>query len=553
MKFLFKLIVIPVLSLAAVPAIFLGLTYRSFTIPYDDFEGANAVSLVDMVYEEVDNFLIDNNTDSTIGLHWTQQNVNSLLKEAYVSMNPLYLSETATDDEKDFVVKEEMFGYQGSWVQFSEDTVAIESGLQVFVKGFTYKTVVLISFKLTIDTEEIVLTLDKLNVGNLPLAWTFSTASWAAEQVMGQDIQTIINEQLGGIATFNPETLEIRLDVQAAVDEALSEDPQTSDLVNSLLQFIAQNDLLSIKFTEGAFNVDLALGKLRDTTTPFMLDDADRIITEADLETIMASKASSLVFSTLSTTDYPFVELNELTLNRILEYFMRDSLVSSGVLQQMTIEEQYSITVYAPYIRMNDNIVVHIPILIEDVSNPENNFPTIIKIAATPEIDGSDLKIVFNDLTAGEISLSEEYITNILALLGDSAFIVDGAFVIDNFDSLMSQTGMGLQSVQVVGDKLRLYVLLNESIDLVEIQNMVNDVLVAIVDNPEYPAELNTAINDVLDSVADPLADPEVAIENLITVFESLTDEEQTAVYEDLLTAFEGTDYDLNDILGLLP
>lgn len=553
MKFLFKLIVIPVLSLAAVPAIFLGLTYRSFTIPYDDFEGANAVSLVDMVYEEVDNFLIDNNTDSTIGLHWTQQNVNSLLKEAYVSMNPLYLSETATDDEKDFVVKEEMFGYQGSWVQFSEDTVAIESGLQVFVKGFTYKTVVLISFKLTIDTEEIVLTLDKLNVGNLPLAWTFSTASWAAEQVMGQDIQTIINEQLGGIATFNPETLEIRLDVQAAVDEALSEDPQTSDLVNSLLQFIAQNDLLSIKFTEGAFNVDLALGKLRDTTTPFMLDDADRIITEADLETIMASKASSLVFSTLSTTDYPFVELNELTLNRILEYFMRDSLVSSGVLQQMTIEEQYSITVYAPYIRMNDNIVVHIPILIEDVSNPENNFPTIIKIAATPEIDGSDLKIVFNDLTAGEISLSEEYIANILALLGDSPFIVDGAFVIDNFDSLMSQTGMGLQSVQVVGDKLRLYVLLNESIDLVEIQNMVNDVLVAIVDNPEYPAELNTAINDVLDSVADPLADPEVAIENLITVFESLTDEEQTAVYEDLLTAFEGTDYDLNDILGLLP
>jgi len=553
MKFLFKLIVIPVLSLAAVPAIFLGLTYRSFTIPYDDFEGANTVSLVDMVYEEVDNFLVDNNTDSTIGLHWTQQNVNSLLKEAYVSMNSLYLSDTATEDEKNFVVKEEMFGYQGSWVQFSEDTIAIESGLQVFVKGFTYKTVVLISFNLTIDTEEIVLTLDKLDVGNLPLAWTFSTASWAAEQVMGQDIQTIINEQLGGIATFNPETLEIRLDVQAAVDEALSEDPQTSDLVNSLLQFIAQNDLLSIKFTEGEFNVDLALGKLRDATTPFMLDDADRIITEDDLNAIMASKASSLVFSTLATTAYPFVELKELTLNRILEYFMRDSLVSSGVLQQMTINERYSITVFAPYITMNDNIVVNIPILIEDVNNPENNFPTIIKIAATPEIDGSDLKIVFNDLTAGEISLSEEYITNILALLGDSAFIVDGAFVIEDFDSLMSQAGMGLQSVQVVGDKLRLYVILNESIDLAEVQDLVTDVLLDIVDNPEYSDEFNGAIHDVLDSVSNPLIDSDEAVENLILVFDTLTDTEQTAVYEDLLTAFEGTDYDLDYILGLLP
>ncbi|MBU1141164.1 MAG: hypothetical protein KKG64_01445, partial [Firmicutes bacterium] len=165
----------------------------------------------------------------------------------------------------------------------------------------------------------------------------------------------------------------------------------------------------------------------------------------------------------------------------------------------------------------------------------------------------SNLKIVLNELNAGEVSLTGEHIGNILSLLGDNNLIIDGAFVIENFDAQMNQVGLGLQSVAVVNNKLRLYVELNDTLALGDIQDAVNEVLVTVVDNPEYSDELNDALNDVLDSLTDPLADSDAAIEDLIDVFDTLTDEEQQIVYEDLLDAFEGTDLDYSDILGLLP
>ncbi|MBU1094144.1 MAG: hypothetical protein KKH01_06755 [Firmicutes bacterium] len=554
MKFLFKIIVIPILSIVAVPAIFLALTYRDVAIPVDDFQSTGTVTLTEMISDEVDTFLQSNDSDSTLGLTLTQQDVNGLLKSKLQEMNPNYLSDSAIDDEKNYVLKEDMYGYQGSWVRFKEDVVEIESGVHIFVQGFTFKTAVLITFKLSVDTEEIVLKLDKLNIGSLPLAWTFGTASWAVKQISGKDIQEMIDAQLNGMATFDPDTREIRVNVQTLIDTTL-EDPQTAAMANSLMQFIAQNELLDVGFADGEFNVDLALGKLKDDTTPFMLDVADKIVDETDLQSIMEAQASSLIFSVLTTTDYPFIELNAFTLNRMFEYFLRDSLTADGIIMQAPLfDDLHQMTAYVPYVTMDDDVfIVNIPLVIEEIANPANTFPTIIKMTATPEISGNDLRIVLNELNAGEVVLTQEHIGNILSLLGDTDLIVDGAFVFQDFDSQMNQAGMGLQSVTVVNENLRLYVELNSTLDLGDIQDVVTEVFDAIVDNPEYPDELNTALNDVIDSLTDPLADPQAAVEDLIDVFDTLTDEEQTAVYEDLLTAFEGTDLSLDEILGLLP
>lgn len=554
MKFLFKVIVIPILSIIAIPAIFLALTYKDVSIPVDDFQGTGTVTLTDMIVEEVDTFLQDNDADSTVGLHLTQQDANGLLKASFLSINPNYLSDTATDDEKNYVMKEPMYGYQGSWIRFKDNNIIeIESGLHVFIQGFTYKTAILLTFNLTVDTEEVILKLDKLNIGSLPLAWTFGTANWLVEQITGNDIQAMIDDQLNGLATFNPTTREIRLDVQTMIDSALT-DPQSAALVNSLLQFIAQNDLLEVGFTDGEFNVALALGKLKDDAIPFTLTEAEKIVDDADLQSIMESKASSLIFSALTTTDYPFIEFRSYNLSRIFEYFMRDSLEAGGIIHQtLMFDDKYQITAYVPYITMSNGFVVNIPMLIEDVAAPVNNFRTIIKISATPELDGSDLRIVLNELNAGEVSLSQEHIANILTLLGNDGMIVDGAFVIEGFDAQMNQAGMGLQSVAVVGNKLRLYVVLSDTLNLVEIQDAITDVLTDVADNPGYSPELSTALNDVLDSLTDPLANPQDAVDDLLDVMDTLTDAEQALVYQDLLTAFEGTDLDLDDILGLLP
>lgn len=553
MKFLFKIIFIPILSIIAIPAIFLALTYRDVTIPVDDFQNNDAINLTDMITEEMDAFLSTDDSTATLGLGFSQQEANGLLKNAFLAQNPNYLSTTASDDEKNYVMKEEMYGFQGSWVRFKEDTVEIESGMHVFVAGFTYKTAVLITFKMTADTEEVVLTLDKLNIGSLPLAWTFGVASWAAEQITGKDIQAIIDDQLNGMATFDPDKREIRLDVQTLIDNQFSDNEQSAALVNSLLAFISSNDLLDIGFSEGVFTASLALGKLRDDTDPFMLDELDKIVNDAELQAILQAKASSLILSTLTTTDYPFIELNALTLNRMFEYFMRDSLAGDGIIHQIEMFEQYRMTAYVPYFTMDDDFIVNIPMLIEDITDPLKNFPTIIKISATPEIDGSDLKITLNALTAGEVTLSEEHIANILTLLGTSDILVDGAFVISDFDAQMDQAGLGLQSVEVVGDKLRFYVELNDTIDLGVIQDAVTDVIDTVGDNT-YTPEVDAAIDDLIDSVTNPsTSDPEDALNELIDVLDTLSDEEQEEIYQDLVDAFAGTGLTYDDILGLVP
>ncbi len=553
MKFLFKLIVLPILSIIAIPAILLAVMYKPVEIPTDDFSDVQAVSLTDMIKENVDSFLTENDVDSTVGLSVAQADANGLILNQLRSINPEYLADGASEDDLNYVMKDTYYGLQGAWVRFEDNTIEIEAGAHVFVSTFTYKTRILISFEVMIDTEEVVLKLDKLNIGNLPLAWSFSAASWITEQITGESLKGIIDNQLNGLASFDPTAREIRVSVDSLLDQSI-EDAQQRAMIASLLAFIEENELLDIGFSDGEFGVDLALGKTKDDTAPFELDPADQIADDADLQSILASKASAMIFSTLSgDSPTPFIDLDDFTLNRMFEYFMRANQTTPGVLIESPLFEDYTMRAFVPYITMNDDFIVNIPLVIEDNLDPLKSFQTIIKISATPEVSGSDLRIVLNELVAGEVTLTEEHITNVLTMLGDNDFIVDGAFVIENFDTQMDAAGMGIESVAVVADSLRIYVTLSETIPLQDIQDAVQEVLDTVANNPEYPAELNDAINDVLTEVLDPSGDPEAAVEELLTVVEGLSDEEQQALFDDLVTAFGNTDLDFEELFGLLP
>ncbi len=555
MKFLFKVLVLPILSLVAIPLITLAVLYKSVDIPVEDFTSeGNTVLLADMITEEIDTFLADNDEDSAITLGIAQKEANLLLKEQFTTMNASYLDENATNDQRYYVVKEEMFGYQGSWVRFIDDKVEIESGLHVFVSSFTFKTRLLITFELEANTEEIVLTLDKLTIGNLPLAWAFGAADWAVSQITGNDLEEMINDQLDGMATFDPKKREIRLEVQNLVDAQFKDDPQQAALINSLMAFVDENQLLNIGFTEGSFDASLALGKTKDSSPRFELDNNLRLNNEADLQSMLEAKATSLILSTLTSTSNPFVEFNQLSLNRVLEYMLREQQVSPGIIQEVVLFEDYQMNAYVPYITMDqEEFKVNIPLQIFEIADPSKSFSTIIKIDAAPSISGSDLVIDLNELSAGEVTLTNEHIANILTMLGDTDLIVDGQIIIKDFDQQMNQAGMSIESVIVVNSKLRMYVSLSDSIPLQDIQDAVQDVLDNVSNNPNIPPEVSDAIDDVLNSLTDPEGDPEQALEDFLNTFEGLDDEEQQEVYDALLDEFENSEYSLDDILGLLP
>lgn len=570
MKFLFKLIFIPIFTIVIIPLIFLAIMYKSVEIPVDDFDVAGtSVDISGMINDEFDAFLENPSHDSTLGVDLSQKDVNTILLKQLRQMNPQYLDEEATDDKRLYVMKEPMAGYQGSWIRFKDDTIEIESGIHAFVSSFTFKTALLLEFKANIDTDEVVLKLNKVNVGNLPLAWLFGVVDWAFEKATGDSIELMINDQLKGLATFDPKTREIRMDVNNLIQEAFSDDEETKVLVNSLITFVKENELVDIGFSDETFGASLGLGKIwEENFNPYEVPTALRITNESDIQTILANRASTLILSTLSSSEDLFIDIDEVTLNRIFDYFLRESRLPSGAIQQQEIMPGYIMKILMPYVSMvNSEFTVNIPLVIEKIgSEATHSFESIIRIAATTSVSGGNLLINLQSIKAGNgdnpLTLEGAFLNDVLALIGDGGGFIQKdandnyAFVVEDFYGQLDSDTLSIKNISVVGSNLRMFIeIVDIGLPIQEIQDAIQDIL-EVLDNPEY-AEIQDAIDDVLAALADPELDPsdvEQALADLLGGIEDLDPDQQQALYQDMLNALgDLEDFDYENLFDLIP
>jgi len=552
MKFIFKHLILPILIILAIPATILAFMYSDVSIPTEDYQASGNIDLTSMISDEIDTFLTDPQTTSDLSIGIEQSDANTLIKNSLLTqLNANYLDGSGGDNDY-YVIKDTYYGYQGSWVKFSDDTVDIVSGAHVFVGGFTYKTSLLISFKLDVNTEQVTLTLDKINIGHVPFAWIFGVADWAVNLATGSGIEEMINNQLNGLATFDPQTREIVFDVQDLIDQQIGQDnPDSAAMINSLLTFLGQNDLLDIGFNDGSFDASLGLGQLLDETTPFSLSATDQIADGDELTTILQAKATSIAVSVLTTTTTPYIDLDEFTLNRMMDYMMRDSQSTPGVLFTTTLFENYTLTAGMLYVTMDDNFVVNIPLEIVDINDSAKKFTTIIKIDATPTIqNGNDLVIELNSLTAGTVTLDGEHMDAVLGLIGDNPYIVDGNIVLEDFDSQMQQAGMSINDIAVNGSNLRLFVTI-DTLDLSGLQTAVTDILDGTL-STDYP-DISDEVDTLLTNIANGTGDTEADTQALIDAISELDDETQQALYTDLADDLAAAGYSLDDLLGVTP
>lgn len=599
MRFLFKLFILPILLMVGIPLAAVGAMYKSVDIPVDEFtSGTGEINFEEMIIEEIDTFLLSATPTSTFDLEINQQTVNQMLLDQFQGMNPNYLVETATDDEKNFVLKEDMYAYQGSWVRFKEgNIIEIESGLHAFVGGFTFKTRLLLAFKLDVNTETIELTLEKVTIGNVPLAWAMTAASWIAQKVTGQNLEELISGQIEGFGTFDPVERKVTVQVNALIDTLMNEEDENKPLIDALLQFIKDNELVDIGFDDEVFSAKIALGKIIDEEEPFVLADEDKIMDDGHMQTILTSKASTVILSSV-TGDNPYLKLDDFTLNRIFEYFMRANLSENGYITEVALMENYKALVFVPYATMEDDLIVNIPLQIVDINDPTKMVASIIKIHAIPEIIGSDLYFHLKGLDAGQLSLSEEHIGLILDVLGENELITGDSIVIRDFDQMMDSTGINIIGAEIKNLHLYLYIQLNLFEDLADVEALAQAALDLVQNNPDLPPELADSIQAVIDNIDDPevinelinemvgemiqttitlvtesenipeelstaltnvtesVDDPEAleeAITEVMTVIEGMDETEQQALFTELTSALGDTGMSYEDLLGLLP
>jgi len=560
MKFLFKVIFLPLIVTLAVPVGFLAAGYKNAEVPKDEFQSIEAVDLSTMVSEEIDTFLESHDSTSAISLRVGQEQANGLLLSALREQNPSFMLDGATGDDQEYVIKEQNYGYQGSWIRFKEDTIEIESGIHAFLGEFTYRTSVLLVFKLEADLDQIVLTLDKVNLGNLPLAWTFNISGWVLEQITGEGLDDMVGNLLGDALTLDLDKRTLTVDVEQAITGTFEDDPETLALVNTLLTFVEDNELLDIGVEDDGIGVGLNLGRMSDTSEIVTIDAIDRITGEDGLQSILEAKVSALLFSTLNATQtQPFIDLDAFTLNRIIDYMLLESSVVPGILQEVVIEDNYLMRAYVPYVTMDgETFLLNLPVTLAKNDDPSKVFKTIIKLDAVPSLEDNDLVITLQAMTAGDVSVEGDDINAILTLLGDNDLVQEGRIVISDFDQQISQAGISLEGVTVTNSRLRLSVGLSD-MDVQEIQTFATEVITDVLtdlttnDDEEINA-IGESVQDILDAVQAE-EDPTELIETLVTDFQTLTDEQQAEVYTLLETALNDpeNEYTLEDLFEFFP
>ncbi|MFA5560325.1 MAG: hypothetical protein WC964_00965 [Acholeplasmataceae bacterium] len=546
MKFLLKLIFYPLIFIGVLLGTIIFLLTKSVQIPKEYYEAPVGVNLSDMIKDEVDSFLTEHDENSSLSIGLSQNQIHHLIVEQLRSQNTSYALESTTDPNlKNYVIKEDYFGYQGSWTRFKKDTIEIESGAHIFVAGITFKTRLLLVLKVETDLEETNIKLDKVTIGRLPLAWMFGTANKLIKNIAGQDIEGIINEQLQGYGTFDPNTRTLNIKIDEAVSNLTENDSQAQSLIKTLIAFVQENELVNIGIDEDGASVSLALGKISDKTEPFVLDEADKIADDTEMQAILMAKGSTLVVSLLSTNSDPFIQLDAFTLNRFFEFFSRDAQVD-GVLMKTTYLEDYTLEVGIPFVTIvGSEFLIQIPVKMYETDDDAKAFQTIIKLQSTPSFVNDDLAFSLDTARAGLITLGSDHIVDIIAVLGETEFIVDGKFVIKDFTQTMNQSGMEVKDVVVENGQLKLFVQPNVA-DFEDLQNVISEVLEDLLNTTTLPEEFTDALADLLDNPAD----PDQAIQAVLDAMENLDDEELEDLFNELESLLENSEYSFEDIFN---
>ena len=199
-----------------------------------------------------------------------------------------------------------------------------------------------------------------------------TAASWIAQKVTGQNLEELISGQIEGFGTFDPVERKVTVQVNALIDTLMNEEDENKPLIDALLQFIKDNELVDIGFDDEVFSAKIALGKIIDEEEPFVLADEDKIMDDGHMQTILTSKASTVILSSV-TGDNPYLKLDDFTLNRIFEYFMRANLSENGYITEVALMENYKALVFVPYATMEDDLIVNIPLQIVDINDPTKN------------------------------------------------------------------------------------------------------------------------------------------------------------------------------------
>lgn len=457
-----KKILFIILGLIALPFIIVGLiivlAIDGSKPPVKVYRENESFSIEERFNESLTT-VFDDAENNDLALNLSQDELNVLIFQMLQKQNPNYLIDD--DPENQYFLKQsEQVGVVGVWTTVHNDglTIKVRTDLKY---GITFKTSFSIRFKLAFNAKDdpnfLELSFSDVKLGNLPLPRSLVNPILKNQVDLKSTVEGIFKSEDGTqYGTFDVDTWTIRIDKMELVKSFVGSDDIS---IITLVKILTYNKLFDLRVEKKKVDAELKTSSLYLDEELAVLQPHERIYTDAQREALLSSKMLDIVISALDATeDDLYVNLSEKDINRLLDYYTRDSL---DIDQTFKLgDKTYRLDLSTPTVTIdNGEMFLNLKLSFSDVdsSDPNKKFITTLKVELIPDHHEVDLHFNLGKLYVGkDIKLDEEDTQQLLDMFGGAEAFQQNVIIISQFLSSFATDALRHKDTEVKTGHLKL-------------------------------------------------------------------------------------------------
>ena len=514
-KLLVKYILIPIFITLLIPIIILLFMYQPLDFYYQDKELEQA-SLNEILEDGLNTFTDSEASSLSFSLHEDEVN--------YYVLNVLSVVNESFDVSNTYFIEEEFYGYAGSWFSFSEEGIELISKIDIFLTPtITFETSLRITFELLFDGDQIILGIDNIYIGNLPILWMIDVADFGLS-LFGIQLEDEISAILNQFGTYQHESKILKISVSELIDASSSE-TQTVENILALLKGIQNNNLLRLESKDQMLSVVIDVYILEDTTEIQNLTEEDIL---QSYEEVLHNWYTSISFielfqETLNSSDQALlqytVEMQELELNQMLSITLSEMFPN-------TIEiGSYRIQMNQPYLVIDDALWIEIPLQIYN-ENTSPIFTTKMKFETSLIYEEDKGSLAFNQIHIGEAVFNQDLLSVLFQLFEGQIENnqLDITPLLDMFNEEIS-----IQDISIDQDKIK--ILIQPSTSVGSIIDLIKQTMNELQLLETLPEVIQTQLEVISNAIlTNDIEDMNQAFEDFMLIYDGLDDTIQSEI-----------------------
>lgn len=522
-KYFFKYIVKPILMILLIPMIVFIWMYQPLDFYYED-TSLEGISFNDILSDGFERFSQSENEERRLTFSMHEDNVN------YYILSVLNETNLDLESENKYFIEDEFYGYAGSWISFQEDDIEIISKIDVFITPtMTYETSLRITFDLLFDGDQIILDINNMYIGNLPILWMFDVAAFGLS-LFGIELEDEISTIFNQFGTYQHESKILTISVSELINVSMTE-TQTVQSVLALLKGIQNNHLLRLETEDQILSLIIDAYMLEDSTDILNLEEEDTLQSYEDVFQNWYTSVSyiELFQEALNVSDQGLiqytVEMQALELNQIMDIALADRFPNTINIGS------YGIQLNQPYLVIEDELWIEIPIQIySDIASPI--FTTKIKLNASLLYEDDQALLNFNDIEIGE-AVFDHALLSVLFQLFDGQIEENQLDITPLLDVL--NESISIQAISISLDKI--YMLIQPTTSTSSIIDLVEQSIYELQLTETLPEVIQTQLEVISNTIlTNNVEDMNQAFEDFMLIYEGLDDTIQSEIQSIIFT-----------------